>query len=1640
MTRLKYKPFIRFLIMMLILGQVILPVQAAADDTCVFGAGDSSSSLTPNIAILLDNGVEMTHAAPHTNFDNTKDWSPVKVAEYRVEVVPNGGCASAGVTISALSTSTGYETGGTSVTITGTGFLTGAKVLFGTKEATDVVVVSATQITCKTPAGTGTVNVTVTNTDATTGTKAAGFTYEAEPSAAPDVVSISPENGPTAGGTTVTITGTGFQSGAKVYFGTNEATNVVVVSATQITCKTPAGSGTVNVKVENPDSQSDTLVNIFTYSTVTPNPTVTKVTPDNGLTTEEKTVTITGTYFQSGAAVTFGGTLATNVVVVNDTTITCKTPAGTAGKVDVVVTNPDGKAGTLKDGYEYTETALPPEITSYTPSVGPASGGTEVIITGKNFNNATVYFGTKEATIISQTATEIKCITPSGTAGPVDLEVKNANGDKDVEVNAFTYQALAPTVSNVNPATGPEAGGTAVTITGTNFQSGATVKFNNILATNVVVVNATTITCKTPAGTGAVKVKVVNPDTQSAEWSGTFTYTAPGPTVTQYTIVAADSNAIKFEVNETVTGTPSGTTAKLISKTAGPGSKEYTYVVEVTGTANFGGLTDTTLTESSSSKTTTIKSITVKSPAPAAMMAASESAAPAKPVYAKPPGDDGGGGGGGGGGGTTTCGNGFYNKYGYEMDPKKGDLCMVGVDMAATSTCLDGDSGGNITIKVNGVARTIKLPMEGSSAGDAEYNLDDFKGPLRYSANYLNWLFYSGEYTGNGSDLSNKSRFWWAKYAMLSVGYLTNNQVNYSIWNYVSNLNGASGVQPWKQDWVADEDADTLEGAMNPAIWNNFSNMGVVTAAPLAEGLASMGHEFSTTGKLSDTAECAGNYIILVTPGISSEDLGITTKALPDVQTSDYDGDGTDSDDYTAPGTVSVDGADYTIPTNYNGSSYTDDVASYLYKNKIIPKANNVITYTVSFMADANSKKYLINTSNNGNGREGLTNSSDPDYGKWHYDADKPEELSTRLWEAISSILNRTNTFTAPVVPVTRTTSGNTIYMAFFKPDSTNFWEGNLTKFGLDSSLQITDKNGDAATWPNGAMKETAAPYWQTKDWATPGSSNYIHNADRKIYSYFSGSGILSDSNAFTTGSTAVTSAVGTITTAGGTTYSASDIIKYVRGADATDEDRDGDKSENREVITGDILHSEPAVVRYIESGSEDIRVYYSANDGMVHQVKDADGSEAWAFIPPDQLGRLKLMLGDDGHQYYVDSSPRVWISEDVAYNHQVDEGEEAILVFGERKGGRFYYGLDISDPDDPKLLWSREMDGESWGEPEFGKVKAGGTTLDAVFVGGGYAEGSTTIGNSLVILDMRTGDVIKEIDNGDGAANPCSFPSGAFPVDINGDDLIDKVYMGDICGQMWRYGYFIDDNTGKPFVFPGRDQDVGKWTGKVIIDAASKFFYPPTVTLEKGYDIVFAGTGDREDPCNESTQDQILVIKDTHDVSVDAPYPLTDASDKLVDNSTPVDPPINMDDANVYGWYINLAAGEKVLATGIVFYKVYYITTFTPDSSDPCVPGGTARVYGLYYRTGLAVSQLGFSSDDGRSQEIGGGIPSKPVIVITDEETKVIFSVGSTLQDDEGGGGGGSTDAGIFTMDPLESKNFFELWWKYREGKWSWE
>lgn len=261
-------------------------------------------------------------------------------------------------------------------------------------------------------------------------------------------------------------------------------------------------------------------------------PTLTLIQPTSGPTTGGTLVTFFGANFESGLTVTFGGNLATSVTVNGPSQFVAVTPAHGAGSVNVVVTNPDGEAAVLANGFTYNP---PPTITTISPTTGSLLGGTTVTITGTGFQSgATVTFGGAVALNVTVTGgTTITATTPAHSAGTVNVTVTNPDGSTVTQTGGFTY-GLPPTIISVSPNTGPPLGGAIVTITGTEFQQGATVTFGGVAATNVVVGGDTqTIQATTPAhAVGAVDVTVTNPDGRSFTLPKAYTYSGNTLTVT----------------------------------------------------------------------------------------------------------------------------------------------------------------------------------------------------------------------------------------------------------------------------------------------------------------------------------------------------------------------------------------------------------------------------------------------------------------------------------------------------------------------------------------------------------------------------------------------------------------------------------------------------------------------------------------------------------------------------------------------------------------------------------------------------------------------------------------------------------------------------------------------------------------------------------------------------------------------------------------------------------------------------------------------------------------------------------------------------------------------------------------------------
>ena len=333
----------------------------------------------------------------------------------------------------------------------------------------------------------------------------------------------------------MTITGTNFLAGATVKFG-NTAVNPVNVSFVGTgeiaVLSSPAGTGTVDITVTTAGGTSATsAADLFTYIPV---PTVTGVSPNTGSGAGGTSVTITGTNFTGVTSVGFGSAgVAASFTVNSATSITATTAPGT-GTVDVTVTTAGGTSATSAAD-RFTFTAVPPTVTNVSPNTGLVAGGTQVTITGTNFfAGATVKFGNTtvaagSVNVVSSTQI-IVAASPPGT-GTVDVTVTTGGGTSATSAaDRFTYVTiLPPTVTGISPNTGPSAGGTSVTITGTSLNGATAVKFGNTAAASFVVNSATSISAVSPAGTGVVDITVTTALGTSATGSADRSSYGPPP-------------------------------------------------------------------------------------------------------------------------------------------------------------------------------------------------------------------------------------------------------------------------------------------------------------------------------------------------------------------------------------------------------------------------------------------------------------------------------------------------------------------------------------------------------------------------------------------------------------------------------------------------------------------------------------------------------------------------------------------------------------------------------------------------------------------------------------------------------------------------------------------------------------------------------------------------------------------------------------------------------------------------------------------------------------------------------------------------------------------------------------------------------
>ena len=807
--------------------------------------------------------------------------------------------------------------------------------------------------------------------------------------------------------------------------------------------------------------------------------------------------------------------------------------------------------------------------------------------------------------------------------------------------------------------------------------------------------------------------------------------------------------------------------------------------------------------------------------------------------------------------------------------------------------------------------------------------------------------------------------------AQTTIDTLLNDPANASVRFGLMILNGNTNTIPTDytnatQVAVYHNDKSVLKAELGTAPSTLVSTVNALTAhdgTPLANRTIAVAHYYKHDGYFSaaDPIQytCQRNFLVIMTDGRPQVE-GNTAQggcgagfadplcgANADGQFSyieswlgtphDKIGDGKDPDYYhfhVQAGCTASSPDEEPCEYQNGGSDYLDDITKVLAQNDLRPDitgTQSLITYTIGFGVN---NSLLQRAASQGGGQ--------------YYTTDTADELANAFQLALKSIQSQTESFVAPVVPVsqtTRTQSGDRLYIALFQPRNANLrWPGNLKKYAVSADGQLLDANGQAATDANGNILDTAQSFWDTT--ASGGSvskggvGEILANTaalSRHVYTHISGNDLTSSSNAFSTANASLTQAMLNV----GSTTSRANVINYILGADAYDDNLNSNLTENRAWLLGDIIHSVPVVVHY---SATDALILVGGNDGMLHAFDDATGQEAWAYIPEGLLGSLKLLTppqANGTHPYFVDSSPELLTT----------AGGQKIVVFGLGRGGREYYALDVTNKTAPQFLWNVNNNtsgmgelGQTWSEPSFTKVASGGSAVDVLMVGAGYDpyfddpthttvnSSGSAMGRGVFVLNAATGALTTALirpTNMDWAV-----PSTVAALDLSGDGIMDRSYVGDLGGQMWR----LDNNlvTTRLFTSP----------------AGHKIFYPPDVVRDRGFLSVFFGTGDRSNPLSTSVTDRLYAIKDDGG-STKTEANLVDVTSNVAQNGSSAEATLKSQIKASSGWFIKLNQnpGEKCLASPTAFFSVFF-STFTPVTGA-CNAGGDARLYTLNYGTG---------------------------------------------------------------------------------------
>ncbi|MGD8478397.1 MAG: PilC/PilY family type IV pilus protein, partial [Burkholderiales bacterium] len=523
-------------------------------------------------------------------------------------------------------------------------------------------------------------------------------------------------------------------------------------------------------------------------------------------------------------------------------------------------------------------------------------------------------------------------------------------------------------------------------------------------------------------------------------------------------------------------------------------------------------------------------------------------------------------------------------------------------------------------------------------------------------------------------------------------------------------------------------------------------------------------------------------------------------------------------------------------PSGQQGN-WADEFTRYMATadvNSSIVGDQNVITYTVEIDPDSTGQgpatsALFKSMAKNGNGKYFAVDGGD---------ANNIVATLNQILEEVQAVNSVFASSTLPVSVNVRGTHLNQVYIGVFRPDALKSpnWFGNLKmyKLGLDvatDSLFLADANGaPAENTLTGFVTPGATSYWTEPStfWSyRPSNMNSAGGASdapdgelvekggvaqqlridyatnqstRKLYTCTTAGGYCATGDdlsltPFDTTNTDIT--IADLGAADATERA--DLINWVRGEDQFDENGNTQTTDIRASVHGDVLHSRPAVINYGRNGTadeNDVYAFYGANDGVFRAIKGgtaADGgTEVWGFIAREFFGQLKRLRDDapsitssSKKPYFIDGTVSIY-QEDVNGDGALvkADGDKVYIYMGMRRGGRLLYALDVSDPDNPAMLW--RADNTSTGYGEMGQTWSAPTVANVP----GYA-------NPVLIMAAGYDPAVEDI-------NPC------------------KIISSDANGITWISGGTVTYSFGSCTVTGGTATTTSRTMGRgvMIVDA----------------------------------------------------------------------------------------------------------------------------------------------------------------------------------------------------------------------------